>query len=113
MKHKEKPKDKEKKKLKLIGKSAAINAIDHSEEIKRLNRITGQTEGISKMLAGSRKLDEVLVQFKAVHSALRAVEMQVVRSHLTQMLDDVASMDKKKNREQKLAELEHIFKHSA
>ena len=88
------------------------SAIDHGDEVKRLNRVVGQIEGIAKMLEGGRKLDDVLIQCKAVHSALKAVELRIVKTHLDQVLNDVAKLDKRKNREQKLEELENLFKHA-
>jgi CsoR family transcriptional regulator, copper-sensing transcriptional repressor len=101
---------KDKKKTKLDKLEQYTPNTSHADETKRLNRIIGQIEGISKMLESSRKLDDVLIQCKAVHSALRAVELRVARNYLDQALSDIANMDKKKSREQKLAELEDIFK---
>lgn len=98
-------KDKSKKKIEAA-------TIDHSDDIKRLNRVVGQIEGIAKMLEGGRKLDDVLMQCKAVHSALKSVEIRIIKAHLEQVLDEVAKQEKKKNREQQLSELENLFKHA-
>lgn len=85
--------------------------IDFSDESKRLNRVLGQVEGIKKMLHEQRKLDDVLIQFKAVHSALKSVEQRLLRAHLGYALDEVAKLEKKKSRAEKLAELEDLFRH--
>jgi DNA-binding FrmR family transcriptional regulator len=87
--------------------------IDASDEIKRLNRVIGQVEGVRKMLEEERKLEDILMQCKAVHSALRAVEHRLVKAHLETALNDIVNMDKKKTRQQKISELEALYKHSA
>lgn len=87
--------------------------IDTSEEAKRLNRVIGQIEGVRSMLKDQRKLDDVLMQCKAVHSALKAVESRIVKAHLEAALDDIAKIEKKKNRAEKLAALEEIFKQAS
>lgn len=86
---------------------------DFTDEVKRLNRIIGQFDGIRKMLEEGRKLNEILMQCKAVHSALRNIESRVIKAHLEAALDEVANLDKKKNRAEKVAELEELFKQAA
>lgn len=83
------------------------------DEVKRLNRIVGQIEGVAKMLKDDRKLNEVLIQCKAVHSALRSIESRVVKVHLEYALSDISKTEKKKNKAEKISELEEIFKHAA
>jgi len=92
---------------------AAYARIDRSEEAKRLNRVIGQIEGIRSMLKDQRKLEDVLMQCKAVHSALRSVETRLVKAHLEVALDDIAETSKKKNRAEKVAELEELFKQAS
>lgn len=101
-------KDKEKNKKKNSEQSA-----DFRDEVKRLNRIVGQIEGVAKMLKDDRKLDDVLIQCKAVHSALRSIESRVVKVHLEIALSDIAKTEKKKNKAEKISELEEIFKYAA
>jgi len=100
-------KDKEKKRHK------SESSADFRDEVKRLNRIVGQIEGIAKMLKDDRKLDDVLIQCKAVHSALRSIEARVVKVHLDIALSDIAKTEKKKNKAEKISELEEIFRHAA
>ena len=87
--------------------------MDFKDEVKRLNRITGQIEGISKMLGDGRKLGDVLIQCKAIHSALRSIESRVVKVHLDAALDEIVKLDKKKNRAQRVSELEELFKQAS
>jgi len=94
-------------------REAEYSRIDHSDEIKRLNRIVGQIEGIRKMLEEKRKLEDVLIQCKAIHSALKSIETRILRAHLDVALDEIVKMEKKKNRAEKVAELEELFKHAS
>lgn len=101
MKDKDRDKDKDKTEKKRI---------DFSDEIKRLNRVVGQIEGIQKMLVAGRKLDEIVTQCKAVHSAIASVEHRVFKAHLEVALNQVAKLDKKKDRREIAEELESLFK---
>ena len=47
---------------------------DHSTDIKRLNRIVGQIEGIKKMIEDKRYCQDILTQTKAASSALKSLE---------------------------------------
>lgn len=87
--------------------------IDFDEESKRLNRIIGQVEGVRKMLEDQRKLEDVLIQCKAIHSALKSVESRIVKAHLEVALDEIASLEKRKKREEKIAELEELYKQAS
>lgn len=88
----------------------AYEKIDHSDEIKRLNRVVGQVEGVKKMLEEQRKLDDVLIQCKAIHSALKSIEQRILKAHLEVALDEVVKLEKKKTRAEKVSELEELFR---
>jgi len=49
---------------------------------RRLARIRGQVEGISRMVEEERYCPEILHQFAAVHSALRSAEKELLANHL-------------------------------
>lgn len=95
---------------KVKAEKASKDVSVHVDEIKRLNRICGQIEGISKMMDTNRKLQDVLVQFKAVHSALAAVEKRVFETYVEQSVDDIIAAEKRKEREAKLEELKQLYK---
>ena len=109
MKNKKEDKHKEEKKEEKL--KVEYSTIDFSDESKRLNRVVGQVEGIKKMLEDQRKLDDVLMQCKAVHSALKSVEQRLLKAHLAFALDEVARLEKRKTRAEKLSELEDLYKH--
>jgi DNA-binding FrmR family transcriptional regulator len=94
-------------------RKAEYAQIDNESEIKKLNRVIGQVEGIRKMLEEHRKLEAVLIQCKAVHSALRSVESRIFKGYLEVSLDEIVKLDKKKNRAEKVSELEDLFRHAS
>ncbi len=49
---------------------AAHKHPSHDAEIKRLNRIAGQIEGVKKMVDEGRYCPEILSQLRAVRSAV-------------------------------------------
>jgi len=55
---------------------------DKARLLKRLARIEGQVRGISGMVASDRYCVDILTQVAAVKSALDAVAMQVLESHV-------------------------------
>ncbi len=110
MKDKKKNKDKEKSKDQ---NSKLESQASHADEVKRLNRITGQIEGIRKMLENGRSLNDVLIQFKAVHSAMRSIEQRIFQNYVGNCVEGIANADKRKEREAKTEELLELFKQSA
>ena len=73
----------------------------------RIKRMTGQLNGISKMLNDNRYCGDILIQVAAVESALQAFGYAVLQSHLetcvveeiqkgnTQIVDEVLELIKK------------------
>ncbi|WP_137725241.1 metal-sensitive transcriptional regulator [Prescottella subtropica] len=50
--------------------------------LKRLRRIEGQVQGISRMIADDRYCIDVLTQVSAATSALQSVSLKLLESHL-------------------------------
>ncbi len=86
------------------------NIINHDEEMRRLNRVAGQIDGIAKMLGNRRKLADVLVQFKAVRAALKGIEERVFLTFAEIAVEDIVAAEKRKEREAKLEELLDMYK---
>lgn len=105
--------DKKKKKNKLV-ESTRVTAHTPKayaeDEVKRLNRLVGQIEGIKKMLLEERSVESILTQCKAAHSALRAVESRLLEHYLDVALSELGKDDKKKSRDKKIGELVELYK---
>jgi len=61
---------------------------------KRLNRISGQINGINKMIQDNRDCMEVLNQILSTQSALKGVWKQVVKVHLEHCVTDALKNNK-------------------
>ena len=55
---------------------------DHSSELKRLSRIKGQVEGVERMIIDKRYCPEIVNQIKAIRSALKSLEANVIEGHM-------------------------------
>ncbi len=59
-----------------------IAAASREDLLRRLARIRGQVEGLSRMISEERYCPDILNQFAAVHSALRSAEKELLANHL-------------------------------
>lgn len=55
---------------------------DHSASKKRLNRIKGQLDAVSRMIDEKKYCPDIIQQIRAATSALRGLEAEVLRGHL-------------------------------
>lgn len=67
---------------------------DKNRLLVRLNRISGQVNGISKMINEDRECIEILNQILSTQAALRGVWKQVVRGHLQHCVTDALKQNK-------------------
>ncbi|WP_458402198.1 metal-sensitive transcriptional regulator [Candidatus Avelusimicrobium sp.] len=79
----------------------------HKAELPRLNRVIGQLEGIKKMIDEQRYCPEILIQLKAVRSAIISVEKNILSTHLEKCVAD--SFDNKNTAQEKIAEIKELF----
>lgn len=72
--------------LKMKNKAKKVSHPDHSEELVRLNKINGQIAGIQKMIHDRRYCPEIMQQIRAARSALRSVELSMMKGHMSACL---------------------------
>jgi DNA-binding FrmR family transcriptional regulator len=72
---------------------------------KRLNRIEGQVRGLSKMVAEDRYCIDIVTQISAVRAALRRVEEEVLRDHVSHCVEHAISSGNKADQREKISEL--------
>ncbi len=82
----------------------------HDSELPKLNRIAGQIEGIKKMIADERYCTDILTQLRAVRSAIKTVEANILETHLQHCLTQSLSGGTTPDALQKIDELKSIFK---
>ncbi len=83
---------------------------DHSKLIARLNRIEGQVGGVKKMIEERRYCLDILAQTRAMQSALKAVEAEVLNTHLAHCVKDALHSRNEAEVDEKLAEIVKVFK---
>ena len=72
---------------------------------KRLNRIEGQIRGLSKMVDDDRYCIDIVTQISAVRAALRRVEEEVLKDHVSHCVEHAITSGDKANQRKKIAEL--------
>jgi DNA-binding FrmR family transcriptional regulator len=82
---------------------------DHQAALARLRKVRGQIEGIERMILDRRYCPEILIQFRAVHSALKAVEGPIFEKHLRQCVSESIKANDKTDLDQKISELMDLF----
>ena len=77
--------------------------------IQRLKRISGQVEGIGRMIGNDRYCVDVLLQIASVHAALNQVNKFVIRSHVETCVTEAFANGGSASRKQKIDELIEVF----
>ena len=72
---------------------------------KRLSRIEGQVRGLSKMVDEDRYCIDIVTQISAVRAALRRVEEEVLRDHVSHCVEHAITSGNKADQREKIAEL--------
>lgn len=83
---------------------------DHSGELIRLNRVSGQIEGVKKMITERRYCPEIMTQLRAVRAALKTVEASMLEAHLRGCVAQAMSGNDAQAKADKIAEIQEIFK---
>ena len=83
---------------------------DHTGEITRLSRAIGQLEGVRKMIEDGRYCADILVQLRAVHSAIRGVEAAILEKHLESCVRDAFESADPATMRRKITELTRLYK---
>lgn len=82
----------------------------HAEDMGRLNRIIGQLEGVKRMIENKRYCMDILMQTRAVASAIRSLESSILKRHLGHCVLKAFKSGDKSNESDKIAEIMELFK---
>jgi DNA-binding FrmR family transcriptional regulator len=72
---------------------------------KRLSRIEGQVRGLSRMVEEERYCIDIVTQISAVRAALRRVEEEVLKDHVSHCVEHAIASGDKSDQRKKIAEL--------
>ena len=71
----------------------------------RLNRLEGQVRGLAKMVEDDRYCIDVVTQIQAVIAALKKVEGEVLKDHISHCVEHAIKSGDKKAQREKIQEL--------
>jgi DNA-binding FrmR family transcriptional regulator len=80
-----------------------------SSAVKRLNRIEGQVRGLARMVEDDRYCIDIVTQIGAVRAALRRVEEEILRDHVSHCVAHAISSGDKADQRRKVAELMDVM----
>ncbi len=83
---------------------------DHGIHKKRLNRIKGQIEGISKMIEERRYCLDILTQLRAAAKALQSVEAEITETHIHSCVKTAIKSQNEKEADQMIEEIMTLVK---
>ncbi|MGD9714475.1 MAG: metal-sensitive transcriptional regulator [Thermomicrobiales bacterium] len=72
---------------------------------KRLTRIEGQVRGLSRMVEEDRYCIDIVTQIAAVRAALRRLEEEILRDHVSHCVEHAISSGNKTDQRRKIEEL--------
>lgn len=81
----------------------------HDVQLKKLNRVSGQVEGIKKMVTERRYCPEILAQLRAARAAIKSIESDIMTTHLQHCVQSAIEGGDTKNVAAKLEEINAIF----
>jgi CsoR family transcriptional regulator, copper-sensing transcriptional repressor len=64
---------------------------NHTRQLPRLKRIEGQVRGLQQMIENERNCVDIAHQISAVIAALRRVQGDMMREHLTALAEDAVT----------------------
>ena len=81
--------------------------------LNRLQRIEGQARGLSRMVEEDRYCIDIVTQIAAVRAALRRVEEEVLRDHITHCVEHAIVSGDAAEQRRKIAELMDVLSRTA
>jgi DNA-binding FrmR family transcriptional regulator len=77
--------------------------------LKRLGRIEGQVRGLARMVEDDRYCIDIVTQISAVRAALRRVEAEIMRDHVSHCVEHAIASGDKTEQRRKVSELMDVF----
>ena len=82
----------------------------HKESLNRLARISGQLNGIQRMIEKEKYCIDIITQIQAARAALRSLELKILEKHMHHCVSDAFQSGDSDNAEQKMEELLKVMK---
>ncbi|MGE4575327.1 metal-sensitive transcriptional regulator [Parachlamydia sp.] len=82
----------------------------HKKEVANLNRISGQIEGVKKMIEERRYCPETLTQLRAIRSAIKSIELRILDVHLSSCVSQASLSRDQNEQKRKIDEIRDLIK---
>ncbi len=79
------------------------------KSLERLSRIEGQVRGLARMIESGRYCIDIMTQISAVQAALRKVEDEVLKSHVSHCVENAILSGDAADQRRKVAELIEVL----
>ena len=86
---------------------------DHRAQLSRINRIEGQVRGVKNMVEEGKYCVDILTQIKAIRSALKGLELQILEGHANHCLMNAIESKSKSDVQEKINEIMDLIKKSS
>ena len=81
--------------------------------LKRLSRIEGQVRGLARMVEEDRYCIDIVTQISAVRAALRRVEEEILREHISHCVEHAIVSGNAAEQRRKVTELMDVLSRTA
>lgn len=92
--------------MKLLSKKRIIKE-DANSQLPRLNRVSGQLEGIKRMIETNRSCEDILTQLRSARAAIKSIEGNLLNAHLQSCVRKTFANEKEQ--EKALNEIQTLF----
>jgi DNA-binding FrmR family transcriptional regulator len=83
---------------------------DHGNLLPNLNRVSGQIEGVKKMITERRYCPDILQQLKSAKSAINSIESAMLEAHMDACVVNAFNSSNEKEKAKKIAELKVLYR---
>jgi len=82
----------------------------HNKEVHRINRISGQLDGVKRMITEREYCPKIITQIQAIRAALKSLESVVLEKHLEMCVKDAINSKDQRDANAKMDELMELFR---
>ncbi len=82
----------------------------HHKHLTHLNRVSGQIEGVKRMIEEGRYCPDILNQLHAIRSAIKSIELRILDIHLSSCVTDACLSHDQEEQRKKIDEIRELIK---
>lgn len=90
-----------------------MKGANHKSKLTRLSRIEGQVRGIKNMIEEEKYCVDILTQIKAIRSALKSLELEILEGHAHHCLMNAVTSGSETTAKKKVDEILDLIKRSS